>query len=166
MHTSPSLTSLDTARAEIERMARAATSPDGARGWWHAARIVRLFNHAARVLKQCAQHARFFSASSPDKAAAYRSAIAIVARHTGESLAAHTVANAETADATFTAAKKKQQKQKSGPGWMGWMEFDTAGSTTENTSPASSSFQPSYPSRSALQRADSLRSASIRFVCG
>ena len=78
---------LDHARAEIERMARAAGTAEGARGWWHAVRIVRLFGSAARASRQCARHARFFSASAPEKAAAYRGAMVILARHTGESLA-------------------------------------------------------------------------------
>src|SRR5687768_15857074 len=97
MNAIPSLTTspLDQARAEMEQMARAAELPENARGWWHAARMVRLFGNAARAMKQQAQMARFFAKSVPEKAAAYRAAMRILARHTGEAIVADEAAVCE-----------------------------------------------------------------------
>lgn len=172
---------LDEARAEIERMARAAVSPDAARGWWHAARIVRLFGNAARAMKQCGQHARFHAASAPEKAAAYRGAMGILARHTGEALADFMTAADGGADAACpvrktssmagegrramkTAPSNKRQAatangsagivlRKKGPGWMGWTGSEIPGANMTTTrSLADSSSCPSYPSRSLVHR--------------
>ena len=174
-------TALDEARAEIERMARAAITPDAARGWWHAARIVRLFGNAGRAMKQCAQHARFHAASAPEKSAAFRGAMGILARHTGESLAAFMAAADERAAAAGasrktssmagegrravkTAASNKRRAataggsadsalRKKGPGWMGWAGSEIPGANMTTTrSLADSSSCPSYPSRSLVHR--------------
>jgi hypothetical protein len=182
MNAVPSPNTLDHARAEMERMARAAMSPDSARGWWHAARIVRLFGHAARALKQHAQNARFFADSAPEKAAAYRDAMGILARYTGESLAVFeaqaceqtfdfvdTREESELAVKTRSAAKTKTKAtKKRGSGSIGWVGFGTQGerAVVVGSSGEFPSSRPSYRSRSSLHCPDLFPSACIPFIGG
>ncbi len=62
----------------------AAETGEKAACWRHAALVVRQFRSVPRALRQLRQHAAF--TSSPDKAAVYREAFAIVCHHTGETL--------------------------------------------------------------------------------
>lgn len=182
MHAILSPSDLDHARAEMERMACAAMSPDGARGWWHAARVVRLFGNAVRALKQLAQHARFHSDSVPEKAAAYREAMAILARHTGESLAAYEAPACEqtfafadeceesvrTTKARSSSGKTKTGKKKRGSGSIGWVGSGTREerAVVVGSSGEFPSSRPSYRSRSSLHGPDLFAAASIPFIGG
>jgi hypothetical protein len=182
MHAISSPNTIDQARSEMERMARAAMSPDSAHGWWHAARIVRLFGNATRALKQHAQNARFFADSAPEKAAAYRDAMVILARHTGESLAAFEVQAREQTFAfvddredsavavkTRSAANAKtKRKKKRGSGSMGWVGFGTQGerAVVVGSSGEFPSSRPSFRSRSSLHCPDLFPSACIPFIGG
>ncbi|MCW1926534.1 hypothetical protein OKA05_28540 [Luteolibacter arcticus] len=76
--------SLIAATDSMDGQARAAATRDAANAWLHAARIVRLFRSAPRVLRQLRQHAGF--TASMEKAAAYRGAMEVLARHVDEAI--------------------------------------------------------------------------------
>ncbi|MEK7951646.1 hypothetical protein [Luteolibacter soli] len=176
MNSTPSLatssSSLDQALAEIEGMARGAMAAEGARGWWHAARIVRLFGDAGRAMRQQAQHAKYHAERSPEKAAAYRGAMVIVARHSGEALADFDRADGDRADAACErrpgSAARQIKMKKRGPGWMGWMgvEREDATAGVVGVAGAFPAFSPSHPSRSCLPRPDPFPSVFIPFIGG
>ena len=174
-------TSLDLARAEMERMARAALRPESARGWWHAARIVRTFCDAGRAMRQQAQMARFFAKSLPEKSAAYREAMRILARHTGEPIAADEAPgcglfqgfpDGDEEGVAVTAARsasmkkrKRERKEGRGSGSIGWVVSGNergpvvvAGSRGVSHS--------SYRSRSSLRGADLFLTEFIPFIGG
>ena len=155
MNAIPSLTisSLDQARAEMERMARAAVLPENARGWWHAARMVRLFGNAGRAMKQQAQMARFFATSVPEKAKAYREAMVILARHTGEPMAVREV------------REKMRRNEKRGSGSIGWVESGNRGGPVVVAGSSGASHS-SYRSRSSLHGPDLFLTEFIPFIGG
>lgn len=78
------LPGVETAMDAIEQKTAGASTPEAAGGWRHAGLVVRLFKDVRRALLQLRHHAGF--TSSPDKAAAYREAAAILSQHTGVSL--------------------------------------------------------------------------------
>jgi hypothetical protein len=75
---------VETALDAIEQKTAEASTPEASGGWRHAGLVVRLFKDVRRALLQLRHHAGF--TSSPDKAAAYREAAAILSQHTGVSL--------------------------------------------------------------------------------
>lgn len=186
MNAIPSLTisPLDQARAAMEQMARAAVLPENARGWWHAARIVRTFGNAGRAMKQQAQMARFFATSVPEKARAYREAMVILARHTGEPIVVREVpvgetnfAFADTLDEGVEAkvrcsAKKKRKmareyvgEKRQGSGSIGWVAAGNRGGPVVVAGSSGASHS-SYRSRSSLHGPDLFLTEFIPFIGG
>ena len=78
---------LATAIADMETRADATAGTETSTGWRHAALITRLFTSAPRIIQQLRHHAAFWKEKSPEKAAAYREAAAVITHHAGKALA-------------------------------------------------------------------------------